>query len=153
MLQSCTSPFAAICSFSSSPLPTMDPALERKMLGSLRGRPPSCAKKRQPGSLAPVSSHLAASHSCPWERRSTESPLSGPYLTACCVCGAKSLRTDRSLRTPIFSLAFKVYVLPPRCGCLSVLQNTNTVSTLYSITVFAYYLHTKNECLDQSLNT
>ena len=34
--------------------------------------------------------------------------------------------------------AVKVCVLPPRCGSLSVLQNTNTVSTLYSIDMQYY---------------
>ena len=34
--------------------------------------------------------------------------------------------------------AVKVCVLPPRCGSLSVLQNTNTVSTMYSIDMQYY---------------
>ena len=50
-----------------------------------------------------------------------------------CICRSVIVLFSRTIFTSVSCSAVKVHVLPPRCGSLSVLQNTNTVSTLYSI--------------------
>ena len=56
-----------------------------------------------------------------------------------CICRSVIALFSRTIFTISVSCsAVKVCVLPPRCGSLSVLQNTNTVSTMYSIDMQYY---------------